>query len=64
MIHKEKRKMANFLIEIEYDSVSGAYMACYSDGQNVLLAANTYEDAVLEADLLNDEVDNYELGYN
>jgi predicted RNase H-like HicB family nuclease len=56
--------MANFLIEIEYDSVSGAYMACYSDGQNILLAANTYEDAVLEADLLNDEVDNYELGYN
>ena len=56
--------MANFLIEIEYDSLSGSYMACYSDGQNILLGANTYEDAVLEADLLNDEVDNYELGYN
>lgn len=56
--------MDNFMIGIEYDSLSGAYMACYSDGQNILLGANTYEDAVLEADLLSNEVDNYELGYN
>jgi hypothetical protein len=56
--------MANFMIGIEYDSVCGAYTACYSDGQTVLLGANTYEDAVLEADLLSDEIDNYELGYN
>jgi hypothetical protein len=56
--------MANFMIGIEYDALSGAYMACYSDGQNILLGANTYEDAVLEADLLSNEVDNYELGYN
>ena len=56
--------MDNFLIGIEYDALSGAYMACFLDGQNVLLAANTYQDAVLEADLLTNEVDNYELGYN
>ena len=56
--------MANFMIGIEYDSVCGAYTACYLDGQTVLLGANTYEDAVLEADLLSDEIDNYELGYN
>lgn len=56
--------MANFMIGIEYDANSGAYTACYSDGQTVLLSANTYQDAVLEADLLSDEIDNYELGYN
>ena len=56
--------MSNFMIGIEYDALSGAYMACFLDGQNVLLGANTYEDAVLEADLLSNEVDNYELGYN
>ena len=54
--------MSNFLIGIEYDSVSGAYMACFADGENILLSAVTYHDAVLEADQL--EVCNYELGYN
>lgn len=44
--------MDNFLISIEYDSVSGAYMACYANGENILLGANTYEDAVCEADLI------------
>ena len=56
--------MSNFMIGIEYDALSSSYMACYSDGQAVLLGANTYEDAVLEADLLSNEIDNYELGYN
>jgi len=27
-------------------------MACYSSGQNILLDATTYQDAVLEADLI------------
>ena len=54
--------METFLVEIEYDSLSGAYMACYSDGQNILLGATTYHDAVLEADML--DIGNYELGYN
>ena len=44
--------MDNFLIEIEYDPLSGAYVACYADGQNILLAATNYHDAVLEADQL------------
>ena len=44
--------MDNFLIEIVYDSVTGAYMACYATGDNILLGATTYHDAVLEADML------------
>jgi len=47
--------MNNFLIEVEYNPVSGCYMACYANGQNILLGANTYQDAVLEADLINPE---------
>jgi hypothetical protein len=54
--------MSNFLIGVEYDPVSGAYMACFLDGQNILLGATEYHDAVLEADML--EPENYELGYN
>jgi hypothetical protein len=54
--------MSNFLIGVEYDPVSGAYMACFLDGQTILLGATEYHDAVLEADML--EPENYELGYN
>jgi hypothetical protein len=54
--------MSNFLIGVEYDPVSGAYMACFLDGKNILLGATEYHDAVLEADML--EPENYELGYN
>lgn len=54
--------MSNFLIAVEYDAVSGAYMACFLEGQNILLGANSYHDAVLEANLL--EPESYELGYN
>ena len=54
--------MGNFLVSVEYDSVSGAYMACFLEGQNILLGATTYHDAVLEADML--EPEEYELGYN
>ena len=54
--------MINFLIGIEYDPLSEAYVACYADGQNILLGATTYHDAVLEADML--EPENYEVGYN
>ncbi len=42
----------NFLIGIDYDVISGAYMACFADGQNILLGATSYEDAVLEADMI------------
>jgi hypothetical protein len=44
--------MDTFLIEIEHDPVAGSYMACYSNGANVMLAAGSYQDAVLEADML------------
>lgn len=54
--------MSNFLIGVEYDAVSGSYMACFFEGQNILLGATTYHDALLEADLL--EPENYEVGYN
>lgn len=47
--------MDTFLIEIEHDPVSGSYMACYSNGANVSLAASNYMDAVLEADMLTAE---------
>lgn len=50
--------MDNFLIDIEHDVVTGAYMACYANGQNILLGATNYHDAVLEADQL--EVTEYE----
>ena len=54
--------MANFLVGVEYDPVSGAYMACFLDGQNILLGATTYHDAVLEADMLEPEA--YEMSHN
>lgn len=54
--------MSNFLIGVEYDAVSESYMACFFEGQNILLGATTYHDAVLEADMM--EPEHYELGYN
>ena len=51
--------MSNFLIGIEYDSVYGSYMACYADGTTIQLGATTYEDAVLEADF----IEEYEYDY-
>jgi hypothetical protein len=54
--------MENFLISVEYDPVSGSYMANFYQGQSILLGATNYHDAVLEADML--EPENYEVGYN
>ena len=42
--------MDNFLVDIEYDSVYNNFMACYSNGIVIQLAASNYHDAVLEAD--------------
>ena len=56
--------MNNFLIGIEHDAANGSYTACFVDGTSVSLAANNYQDAVLEADLLSNEIDYYELGYD
>ena len=44
--------MDNFLTGIEYDPVYGSYMACYADGTVIQLAATSYQDAVLEADMI------------
>ena len=52
----------NFLLGVEYDSFLECYVACYAEGEVIQLAANTYHDAVLEADML--DVENYERGYN
>lgn len=54
--------MTNFLIGVEYDTVSGAYMASFFEGQTILLNATGYHDAVLEADML--EPEDYVVGYN
>lgn len=54
--------MDNFLISIEYDSVANSYMACYADGETISLNSTNYQDAVLEADML--DIGNYEKGYN
>ena len=52
----------SFLLSIERDSISNCYIAFFSDGESIQLNANTYHDAVLEADML--DVENYEKGYN
>lgn len=54
--------MSNFLVNVEYDPGTDCYYAQFADGDTVNLNANTYHDAVLEADHINPA--NYELGYN
>lgn len=54
--------MSNFLISVDYDETSGSYMACFLHGQTIVLNARTYQDAVLEADML--EPVDFEVGYN
>lgn len=43
--------MDNFLINVERTD-DGSYVAVFADGQSVPLDAETYHDAVLEADHL------------
>ena len=43
--------MDNFLIDIVFDDHAGNYVARTMDGNDVVLSANTYQDAVLEADM-------------
>jgi len=54
--------MTNFLINVEQDSATGNYMACFAEGQVILLNATNYHDAVLEADML--EPEDHLVGYN
>jgi hypothetical protein len=58
----ERNTKMNFLLGVEYDVVSQCYVACFSEGEVIQLGANNYQDAVLEADML--DVQNYERGYN
>jgi hypothetical protein len=53
--------MANFLISVERNESTGVYMACFLHGQTILLNATNYQDAVLEADMLEPD---FEVGYN
>jgi len=54
--------MGNFLVSVEQDPASGGYMACFAEGQVIVLNATNYQDAVMEADML--EPETYEVGYN
>lgn len=54
--------MSNFLMSVDYDSVSGGYMACFRYGQVILLNSDNYTDALSEANTL--EPEDYEVGYN
>lgn len=40
----------NFLVDIRQDRLYNTYIACYSNGVEIELAATNYHDAVLEAD--------------
>jgi len=53
--------MNNFLISVDYDDNSNAYVASYLHGQTITLNATNFQDAVLEADMLEPE---HEVGYN
>jgi hypothetical protein len=53
--------MSNFLISVERDEASGVYLACFLHGQTITLNATNYQDAVLEADMLEPD---FEVGYN
>ena len=42
----------NFIISIDHDTDSGYFTACFANGESVKLNADDYQDAVMEADLL------------
>lgn len=44
--------MDDFLVDIQYDAVSNCYVANYFSGKTIQLGATNYQDAVLEADLI------------
>ena len=54
--------MANFLISVDFEPATERYMASFFNGQTIQMQANTYHDAVLEADMI--EPEDYEVGYN
>lgn len=44
--------MNSFLIGVYYDDDSHTYVASYSNSIDIALNARSYEDAVLEADMI------------
>jgi hypothetical protein len=44
--------MDNFIIDIKFDEDYSSYIATFSDGDIVVLDASNYQDAVMEADML------------
>jgi len=53
--------MSNFIISVERDESTGSYIATFLHGQTIVLNATTYQDAILEADMLDPD---FEVGYN
>jgi len=53
--------MSNFIISVERDESTGSYTATFLHGQTIVLNATTYQDAILEADMLDPD---FEVGYN
>jgi hypothetical protein len=49
-VHGWRLDVDNFLVDIRQDRQYNTYIACYSNGVEIELAATTYHDAVLEAD--------------
>lgn len=44
--------MSNFIIDIKFDETYNSYVVDMADGQVVVLDATNYQDACLEADML------------
>lgn len=44
--------MENFIIDISFDETYNSYLAHFANGGVVVLDAQNYHDAVLEADML------------
>jgi hypothetical protein len=44
--------MENFIIDIKFDELYNAYVAEFADGEVVVLDATNYQDAVMEADMI------------
>jgi hypothetical protein len=47
--------MSDFLIDVTYDTQLNSWIASYSNGSDIALYASSYQDAVLEADMLGEE---------
>jgi len=51
--------MERFVVDIAFDEDYNSYIVTYSNGSMEVLDATNYHDAVLEADLLDSEIDSY-----